>query len=166
MSNPKLLVIGHAGHGKDTVCNILHGYGWTFQSSSRILLHELIFPALKDKYGYADSEQCFIDRINHRQEWFELLAEYNKDDAARMGKLIFSKYDIYCGLRNVLEYNAMLEEGLFDYCIWVDASKRLPPEPKESMQLTKYAADYLLDNNRDLQWLRMQIDSMVYKIRK
>jgi hypothetical protein len=163
--NPKLLVIGHAGHGKDTVCNILQGYGWTFESSSRILLDELIFPTLKDKYGYTDSEQCFIDRVNHRQEWFELLAAYNADDAAKMGKLIFSKYDIYCGLRNVHEYNAMLEEQLFDYCIWVDASKRLPPEPKESITLTEYAADIKLDNNRDLQWLRVQIDKLVYKIR-
>ena len=32
---PKLLVVGHGRHGKDTVCEMLEAYGYTFQSSSK-----------------------------------------------------------------------------------------------------------------------------------
>jgi hypothetical protein len=34
MTKPKLLVIGHGRHGKDTVCEMLRDhYGYTFESS-------------------------------------------------------------------------------------------------------------------------------------
>ena len=115
-----LIVTGLAGHGKDTVCEILRDrYGYSFESSSRILLKEVIFPSLKDKYGYANEDECYQDRVNHRAEWFELLKDYNKDDKARLGKLIFSQFNIYCGLRNIDELEALLEEGVVDFVMWV-----------------------------------------------
>lgn len=144
----KLIVTGYAGHGKDTVCSLLQKhYGFSFESSSMILLKEVIFPVLAPKYGYLTEEDCYLDRVNHRQEWFELLKAYNSEDKAKLGKLIFTQYDIYCGLRNIEELEAMQSESLYDYSIWVDASKRLPPESRDSMTITKEDCDIVLDNN-------------------
>ena len=146
----KLIVTGYAQHGKDTVCEILRDkYGFSFESSSRILLDEVIFPVLAPKYGYASKDECFADRINHRQEWFDLLVAYNTPNSSRLGALIFSKYDIYCGLRNRNELLAMKEAGLFDYLVWVDAKERTrTTEPSTSMTIIpELDADFVLDNN-------------------
>ena len=54
---PKLLVIGHGRHGKDTVCEILRDhYGYTFESSSKFCSLQFIYNDLKDKYGYANED--------------------------------------------------------------------------------------------------------------
>lgn len=145
---PKLIVMGYARHGKDTVCEILRDeFGLTFESSSRFMSKLLIFDKLKDVYGYATEEECFADRSNHREEWFNLIAEYNQEDAARLGKAIFEKFDIYCGLRSKREFFAMQNQGVFDYSIWVDRSDVLPPEPASSMSINRYWSDFEVDNN-------------------
>jgi hypothetical protein len=32
---------------------------------------------LKEKYGYADEEECYADRHNHRAEWYDAICAYN-----------------------------------------------------------------------------------------
>jgi hypothetical protein len=49
----------------------------------------------------------------------------------------------------------------FDYVIWVDASKRKPLEPRESMRLRKEDADYFLDNNGPVEDLPSRIDELL-----
>ena len=120
MSNPKLLVIGHGRHGKDTVCEMLRDhYGYTFESSSKFCSLQFIYNDLKDKYGYANEEQCYADRHNHRAEWYNAICDYNVPDAATLGREMFDAYDIYCGLRNkckTLEY-LITVFGLIEVCI-------------------------------------------------
>lgn len=144
-----IVVTGFAGHGKDTACQILNDtFGFTFESSSRAALKEVIYPALKDLYGYTSEEECFQDRVNHRKEWFNLIAEYNKDDLTKLGKLIFSKSQIYCGLRNIMELTALKHAGLVDLVIWVDARIRLHTlESYESITINPGDADIIVDNN-------------------
>ena len=147
----KLLVIGHGRHGKDTVCEILQkNYNLSFESSSKFCSQLFIYDQLKDKYGYANEEECYADRHNHRAEWYDAICDYNKDDGARLGREIFKVHDIYCGLRNRREYFAMKNTGVFDYSIWVDRSDHLPPESKDSMSLEQWMADYTIDNNGNL----------------
>lgn len=144
----KLLVIGHARHGKDTVCEILRDdFGLKFENSSSFCAKRFIYEKLKKKYGYATYVECFNNRHNHRAEWFNLISDYCKDDPARLGKEIFAENDIYCGLRNKREFEAMQEQSVFDYCIWVDRSDHLPPEPKDSMSLEQWMSDFTIDNN-------------------
>lgn len=160
----KLVVIGYAGHGKDTVCEILRDeHGYTFASSSQAVAEEVIFPALKDKYGYTSVEECFADRHNHRQEWFELIKEYNTPDLARLGKLIFSKYDIYCGLRSIGELIAIKDAGLCDYVISVDALQRLrTKESTSSMTVIPWIDDdYVIENNGTLDDLKNSVSSVI-----
>jgi hypothetical protein len=158
----KLLVIGHGRHGKDTVCEILRDeYGYTFESSSKFCSKLFIYDNLKDKYGYANEEECYADRHNHRAEWYDAICDYNVPDAATLGREMFDAYDIYCGLRNKREFFAMQNTGVFDYCIWVDRSKYLMPESKDSMSLEQWMADFTIDNNGTLDDLWFNIKQLM-----
>ena len=158
----KLLVIGHGRHGKDTVCEILRDkYGYSFESSSQFCSRLFIYDMLKDKYGYETEEQCYADRHNHRQEWYEAICDYNVPDAATLGRAMFAEYDIYCGLRNKREFFAMQNTGVFDYAIWVDRSDHLPPESKKSMSLEHWMADFTIDNNGSLADLEFNVKQLM-----
>tara|TARA_B110000503_G_scaffold52282_1_gene84125 strand:+ start:52 stop:561 length:510 start_codon:yes stop_codon:yes gene_type:complete len=162
MSKFKLLVIGHGRHGKDTVCEMLRDdYGYTFESSSKFCSKLFIYNNLKDTYGYADEEQCYADRHNHRTEWYDAICAYNVPDAATLGREMFDAYDVYCGLRNKKEFHAMKNTGVFDYAIWVDRGDHLPPESKDSMSLEQWMADFTIDNNSTLEDLKFNLDRLM-----
>ena len=158
---PKLLVVGHGRHGKDTVCEILKDYGYTFQSSSKFCSELFIFNNLKDKYGYKDEEECFKDRHNHRTEWYDMIHDYCKDDLARLGRNLFAENNIYCGLRNKREFFAMQNEEIFDYAIWVDRTDHLPTEDPSSMSIEQWMCNYTIDNNGDLARLKLNVDILM-----
>lgn len=149
----KLLITGHGRHGKDSVCDILSDtYGLTFESSSHFLLERWVWLYLLTNYGlsYPNAEACYADRGNHREEWFKAIVAYNTPDLTRLARNLYARHDIYCGMRNIAEFNAVKEAGLFDLAIWVDASKRLPAEPDSSMTITADDCDVVLDNNGTL----------------
>lgn len=151
MNKLKLLIIGHGRHGKDTVCEILRDqYDYSFESSSQFCSRLFLYDKLKDKYGYTSEEQCYTDRHNRRQEWYDAICAYNTPNAAKLGIEIFRQHDVYCGLRNKREYNAMRNIGVFNYAIWVDRSDHLPVEPSTSMSLKPWMADFTIDNNGKL----------------
>lgn len=157
----KILVIGHARHGKDTVCEILKDkYGYSFMSSSEYCAENIIFPHLAPLYGYTTYTDCFTDRVNHRSEWFNIIREYNGSDPARLGKEIWSKYDIYCGLRNVEEMKTLRADSVYDLSIWVDAGNRVPKEDCSSITIDATMADYILDNSGSLEDLDKSISEI------
>lgn len=144
----KLLIVGHMRHGKDSMAELLEEhFGLTFMSSSQAAADIFIYDALKDKYGYQTPEECFIDRMNHRAEWYNMICDYNKDDKAALAKEILKRTDCYVGMRDSAEIKECIKQGLFDLVIWVDASKRLPLEPKDSFNIEKSDADIIIENN-------------------
>lgn len=152
----KLLIIGHGRHGKDTVSEYLRDfYNLSFESSSKFCSKLFIFDELKDIHEYRSEEECYADRHSHRELWYNMICEYNLEDPAKLGREIFKSHDIYCGLRNKREFNAMKNSGVFDYAIWVDRSDHLPQEDKKSMSLEPWMANYTIDNNGSLNDLRM-----------
>lgn len=153
----KLMVIGYARHGKDTVCDLLP---LKYESSSVMAAKIFIFELLKGKYGYATFEECFNDRVNHRAEWHQLIKDYNKDDKTRLAQDIYAENDIYCGIRDKEEFFQAKGEKLFDLSIWVDASDRLPPEPSSSISLKKHHADIVIDNNGTLDSLKDKVERL------
>lgn len=156
-SKPKLIITGHARHGKDTVCEYLQTiYNYKFRSSSEIANEKAVYTVLKKKYGYTSLEECFTDRVNHRKEWFDLIVKYNQPDLSKLGKEIFAENDIYCGLRNIDELKALLEWDNI-LTVWVDASKRVPLENSTSLTITKKDCLYLLDNNKGLSNLIQEV---------
>lgn len=116
---PKLLVLGHARHGKDTVAEILQQeYGFTFTSSSLFCAEKVIWQAVHNhgdaldrhekagrpgmstddlhnelkmmrEQAYDDYEACFKDRGNFRTAWFSLIAAYCYPEKERLAREIF-----------------------------------------------------------------------------
>lgn len=159
---PKLLVIGHGRHGKDTVCDILkQDFDFSFESSSNFCNNLFIYDMLKSKYNYKTALECYEDRHNHREEWYNAICDYNYPDASKLGKAIFQKHDIYCGLRNKKEFFAMQNTGVFDYAVWVDRSDHLPLESKNSMSLEQWMADFTIDNNGSLEELKINTHNLI-----
>jgi hypothetical protein len=148
MTKPKLLIIGHARHGKDTVAEKICGkMDLSFSSSSLFVGEEFIWPTW-GRQRYKTFDEMFADRVNHRKTWADLISEYNTPDKTRTAKTMLSRgYDVYVGMRKRDEFNACREAGLFDHVIWVDASKRRPPESAYSMELVVGDADIYFDNN-------------------
>lgn len=160
-----LLIVGHGRHGKDTVSAYLkEKYALDFVSSSQVCAETVIFPVLAEKYGYATPEECFNDRHNHRAEWFDLIHDYNEADHSRLGQEIFSRHNIYCGLRNAKEMLAMSLKGVYDIAIWVDRSEHLPPEDSSSMTITQDMCDVIIDNNGSLEELYANVDKFMYDV--
>ena len=156
---PKLLILGHMRHGKDTFAELLRdNYGLTFQSSSQAAADIFIYDELKEKYGYETSEECFEDRVNHRPEWHQMICDYNKDDQARLAKGILKNNDCYVGMRDTDEIKECMRQGLFDLIVWVDASERKPSEPKNSFNIDKSIADIIIENNGTLEEFEEKVD--------
>lgn len=148
INSPKLLVIGAARWGKDSFAEILNlEFGYTFESSSQAAANIFLYDLLKDKYKYLTPEECFEDRMNHRQEWYEAICDYNKDDKAKLAKGILERSDCYVGMRDRDEITECINQGLFDLIVWVDASDRLPLEDASSFNIDKSCADIVIENN-------------------
>jgi dephospho-CoA kinase len=157
-NNIHLLIIGHARHGKDTVAELLKEYfDISFISSSQACADIFIYNELKDKYGYTTPEECFEDRVNHRDEWYRMICDYNKDDKARLAKEILKYNNTYVGMRDSSEIKECIRQGLFDLIIWVDASERLPSESSNSFNITKADADIIIENNGTLEELKERV---------
>ena len=145
----KIVVTGSKRWGKDTVCEIMQkDFGLTFESSSFFVARTAVEPWLTARgITYPSFEAMYADRVNHREEWYNAICAYNEKDAARLGKEIFSQYDVYCGLRNIRELRELQRQMVVDFVIWVDASKRLPPEDASSLTIGPENCDYIIDNN-------------------
>jgi hypothetical protein len=145
-SKPRLLVIGHGRHGKDTVCEILRDYhGYSFVSSSQFVLDEAIWENW-GQHRYKTKDICYADRANHRDKWADMITEYNTPDKSKTASgMLDQGYSIYCGMRRRDEFEAA--RHLFDAVVWVDRSELLPPEPFTSMELNKSDANIFIDNN-------------------
>lgn len=155
---PKLLVISHKRWGKDTFAEILNeNFGLKYESSSQAASDIFLYDKLKEKYGYITPEECFLDRMNRRQEWYEAICEYNKDDKTRLAKGILERTDAYVGMRDRNEITECLNQKLFDLVIWVDSSKRLPTEGSESFNIDESCADIIIDNNGTLGEFRERV---------
>jgi dephospho-CoA kinase len=151
---PKILVIGHGRHGKDTVCDILqNSYGLKFTSSSAFCAERIMRPYF-EKLGrkYNSTAECFEDRHsgNNRQIWYKAIQEYNFPIKSKLAKEILKENDIYCGMRDSSELVQCIKENVFDAIIWVDRSKVILPEDQGSCSVTPHMADYHLDNNSDI----------------
>lgn len=158
MANPKLLIIGHARHGKDTVAEILRDtHGYDFVSSSEFVAREIIW----DAWGaerYDTFEEMFADRVNHRAHWADMITDYNTPDKTKTASTMLERgHDMYVGMRRRDELEACIAANIFDFIIWVDRSEHLPDEPAASMDLNDQDATYHIDNNGTLEDLHEEV---------
>lgn len=154
----KLLIIGHGRHGKDTVAEGLVERMPTlsFMSSSMFVAQTVVRKDLEDiGINYLDLEDCYEDRVNHREFWRDSIARYC-NPPERMAQEILSDHDIYVGMRTRREFYA--SRHLFDEVIWVDRSKILPME--RSCELTRWDATYYFNNNNGKEDLVYELDDL------
>jgi hypothetical protein len=130
-------------------------------SSSSFALEHIIYPELRSLYNYQSKEECFEDRVNHREVWYEMIRDFNKDNQLRLTKLIMSGNDIYVGMRNSRELDACIEHDVFDCIVWVDASRRVSAEDIRSCNITPNMANIVIDNNGSIEELRMHAATFV-----
>lgn len=154
----KILIIGHARHGKDTFAEMLtQQYDFKFESSSEAAVRIFLFDTLKDKYGYTTEKECFEDRINHRAEWYNLICEYNSQDKARLAKQILIESDMYVGMRDLEEILECKKQSVFDIIIGV-YDYRKPLEPSDSFNINIFEhSDIIICNSGTLEDLRNKI---------
>jgi hypothetical protein len=161
----KFLIIGHGRHGKDTVADYMcDKFKLTASSSSLFAAEKVVYPDMSEDYKNAD--ECFEDRHNHRKRWFDLISAYNTPDGTRLAREMMETHDIYVGMRNKRELDACREQKMFDVVVWVDASKRHPPESVDSCTVTAQDADVVIDNNGSLQELFKNVDNALFLQKK
>lgn len=163
MNKPKLLIIGHGRHGKDTVAEMISNkMGLTFASSSEFVGHKCIWP-LWGQERYEDFNAMFEDRVTpeNRVVWGNLISAYNTPDKSRTAyEMLNEGNDMYVGMRRFDEYQACVDKNLFDHVIWVDACKRLPLEAKASNEMESKHADLVIDNNGPEENLQVAISNL------
>jgi len=147
---PKIMICGHAQHGKDTLADALRDIGYKVKGSSVAAAEIFLRKALEENHGlkYASLQHCYDDRVNHRSLWYDLICEYNQDEPDRLMKMIYRNNDIYVGIRNDDEFWAGRRNKRFDVAVWVDASSRgIPPEGADSNKVTPDMCDVIVSNN-------------------
>ena len=163
----KLLVIGHARHGKDTFCEMLRDrYGMRFDTSSLVACREFLFDlSVEHGLGFVSPEDLYKRRGEVRPWMHDEIRAFNEGDLTRLARLVTKDNDIYCGMRNREEMEACKAAGVFDAVVWVDRCEHLLPESMESMQLRKGDADVVIDNNGSLKDLQDQADFLMLMFR-
>ena len=137
---PNLLILGYARHGKDYFADLVckaYGPGLKFTSSSLFACERAVLPVLGPRYGYKSVQEAYDDRGNHRAEWHDLIAEYNRQDPARLAHEMLAEGNrVYVGMRSITEYEACLNERLFCDVVWVHRPGT-PDEPAASCPLRR-----------------------------
>ena len=169
MTKPKILIIGHGRHGKDTVAEMLGLYANMTCTSSSYQAAEVIFPsinafraAVPSMAPYETALEAFDDRHSNRMIWKELISLYTAFDKAALAKLVLQQSDIYVGMRCEEEYIASFD--LFDHVIWVDASPRLEEsDPSMGIPYSNTAMIHI-DNSGDLDDLLENVLSLITEL--
>lgn len=168
---PKLIVVGHGRHGKDTACEYLRDkFGFRFGSSSEFCAEHVVMPWMHayTPLRYASWKDCFADRHNggNRAHWYDAITAFNTPDKSRLGRAILERNDIYNGLRNRAELWAMQATGLVDAVVWVDRTDHVEPEPRSSMTIEPWMADFHVDNNGSLDELERNLFRLAERLIK
>mgnify|MGYP000020558678 CR=1 FL=1 len=160
----KYMICSHARSGKDNAAEFIHEKtGLSFLGSSFFAAEEFIYDTLKEEYGYTSVENCFSRRYEPgmRVIWYNLIAEYNKEDPIRLVKNIFASSDVYVGLRSYYEMEAAKKYyGNEIICIWIDAEGRVPDESADSMTITKEQADIIIENKQGVEEFNAKLEKL------
>lgn len=160
-----IVVTGYGECGKDTFCTFLEqSFGLSWVSSSRYAFDEFLFAKMVNEPLFAhitkmwqnpsDALRAALyearrEKQGYRDWYAEQIIAYNTPDPSRLGRGIFANYDIYNGIRNANELNALKQIGLVDLVIWIDRPL-VPIEPVSSMTVHPSDATIIVNNNGTL----------------
>lgn len=142
----KILIVGHAQHGKDTVADLLCMFSnYSASSSSKFVMFKMQDKIMED-LNYSSFEECYSKRGLNRTYLYNLIRDYNTPDKSRLSRELLFKHDIYVGMRDLEEYNS--SRHLYDLKIWVDSSLRgIAEESVESFNIPRDSFDIVIENS-------------------
>ncbi len=160
----RILIIGHAQHGKDTVAEMLRDfYGIRFASSSQFAINKAVWPMVQGRGSWESAEALYADRANHREMLYHASRAYNLIPGPSLAEQMFDEgYDCYVGMRSPEEF--AVSRHVFNAVVWVDASKRKPLESPASMGLTVSMATHFVNNNGNLLRLQERVKDLAYEL--
>ena len=145
----KMFIVGHAGHGKDTVAKMFEELiDVSACSSSEFACERIVMPFLRKRgLVYSSPGEAHADRGSHRMLWREAIREYTKDDPARLAKEIFRHHEIYVGVRSRDEF--MECQKIVDISMWVESYPRVM-KTDESLDILCSDCDISIFNGGDV----------------
>lgn len=142
----KILVVGHAQHGKDTVCEeIARATGLVNAGTTSVYLARFVAErdGVDEATAYANRRRSEADRMR----WRQIGDEIRRDDPAKLVRMAFAAGDVSGGCRGLPEIQAVRKEQLADLIIWVEAGLRRSDDV--TMEFGPEYADIVLLNNGD-----------------
>lgn len=154
----RIMVVGMAEHGKDEFLKFVLEElpELTFRSTTEEAMEHFMFDALKHQFGYSTIEDAVADKGTKRPLLKGLFQLYCFHDKAAFIKHVFRKYNFYCGVRDHEELAKAQADEIVDITVFINASKRKPPEPIESFNLRHEQFDIEIDNNGTIEDLRQE----------
>lgn len=158
-----IAIIGYSGHGKDTLAKTIQKiYGLSWTSVSHFAVKSFIFTELKHKYNYLSEKECYDDRINHREEFYNLIRGYNNNDKSRIIKEISLQYDMVVGIRDMYELYDGIAQGVITRTIGVYCPQKLI-DPFSEMSIDVFRdSDMVIGNPKGINHL----DRLEGKVRR
>lgn len=151
----KIVIIGHAGHGKTTVAKVLTSiYDYRVVDPTEFIAEHIMVKGGHYKTFYG----AISNKDTDREKWFKAVEEYNTPDKTRLVSEIFDRSDVYVGLRKYEELE-MVKEKFNPIVVWVNNSS-VKPESEKSCTVTIEQADFVLNNPGNLDDLYREVVSL------
>ena len=115
-------------------------------------------PSLRDRYG--SLEECYADRRNHREQWRDIILDYNQPDGLRLYREMIQRNDILDGIRDPRELQACRAAGLVDVVVWIE--RNAPAD--RSLGFGPEVADFVVDNTGDFERLHRGLGELARRL--
>jgi len=156
----KLAISGPGQAGKGTVSQyISDNWGIRYQQSTSEAAAAVVFRDITKQYSTV--EECWADRANHREEWGQIIADFNQPDGIGLYRQMAGQNDIFDGIRRRAELQKCKEVGLVDKVVWLNR----PNIPLDaSLDYGDEEADYIVDNSTTIEDLYSRLNLLWAKL--
>jgi hypothetical protein len=140
----RLALVGPGRSGKTTAARWLAEHTpLRYVESTSAAAAKLVcgHPSMQGRYRTL--EECYADRRNHREQWRDIILDYNRPDGLRLYRDMVRENDILDGIRDPRELRACREAGLVEAVVWV--RRDVPADP--SLGFGPEVADYVIEND-------------------
>ena len=156
MRKNKILILGHARHGKDTVARMLADeLCWDYLPTSVYILDSLVYGKVQKAKGYDSVAEAYKNRDEDRVLWKLIIDTYTKGEPTKLIKDVLKRSDVYIGLRNSIQLKEAIKENLFDIIIGV-FSPKLPLEETNEIDVFDHS-DFIIYNNGTYEELSQKV---------
>ena len=126
----KILIVGHGRHGKDTLAELITKHqGNKFRGSSAVMCEELYSPHFEALYD--SPEALFEARHEHRNQLYDLICDYNKEDPTRLARKVMEGGHGYTGMRAFEEVMECIKQDVFTHVIWIERNDIPKADPTQ-----------------------------------